>query len=94
MSSMGTVNLQSDRRYERASLTRASGTTTASEGFLEKSADLAVGIGEVAGRCVAVIGGDDQPSAGRQAFDEGPEVIAGELFGCVTGQCVEPLASP
>lgn len=93
MSAVRAVDLQCHGWRERAGFTGARGAAPAGEGFLEELTNLAIGVGEVARGGIAVVGGDDQPPSGCQALDEGPEVIAAELFGRVTGQCVESLAS-
>ncbi len=88
---MRAVHLEGHRRHERAGFTGTLGAAPAGEGFLEELADLAISVRELAGGGVAVVGGDDQTPSGRQAFDEGPEVVAAQLIGCVAGQCVEAL---
>lgn len=53
------VDLKCDRRHERANFTGARGAAPAGEGFLEELANLTIGVREVAGGGIAVIGGDD-----------------------------------
>ena len=92
VSAVRAIDLERNRRHERAGFAGARGAAPAGEGLLEELANLAVGIREVAGGGVAVIGGDDHPSPGGQALDKSPEVIAAELVVGVAGQRVEALA--
>lgn len=96
MRAVRAVDMQCHGRHERAAVflcqTRALGAAPAGEGLLEELADLAIGVREVAGGGVAVVRGDDESPAGRQALDEGPEVIAAESIGGITGEGVEALA--
>lgn len=80
------------RRDKGAGIAGTCRAASAGEGLFEELAHLAIGIGKVAGGGIAMVGGDYQSSSGGQSLDKGPEVIAAQLFGCVTGQRVEALA--
>ena len=60
-------------------------TPPTGESLLEKLRYVAVGVGEIAGGSVAVIGGDNKPSTCCKALNKAPELFTGQLlFGIVS----------
>lgn len=69
-------------------------TPPTGEGLLEKLRYVTVGVGEMAGGSIAVIGGDNKPSTCCKAFDKAPELFIGQLLLGIVGEDFKATARP